>query len=595
MEKGTTQMIRIRKHILLLRAAALLLCAVLLIPQVSFAAKTQSNTVSEVRVLLTRLNLADEAWMTLEGRYLARGADGAEVLLPPGAQITVLLRKGNLILFHDGLSLAAGKELSLLRRRDGDIEPGIRFNLQTGVYPGDLTLSVKDGAIRPILTLPLESYLQGVVPYEMSDSFPLEALKAQAVCARTYVLSKMNPSAEWDVVDNTNDQAFKGTPDNSVNSTQAVEETSGLVLTWNNKLITAWYSASNGGQTELPGNVWKGDNIPGCFAMTDDPWDVQNPESTVRTAVLQKNSPELSTGFLRLIRAALAKQKELDDFRLGEEDVLRVDAIRGVQLTTPRYKEPSRLMTEMELTISVSAVLKEGRTRPAGDEDELDISDVLEPDRTAAPATPTPEPEGEKAPELIPAGTHTVKLPLFPDAVFLLGLSVYGADNEIITVTENEDDFTLTAGRYGHGVGMSQRGAQYQASEGKKKYTEILAFYYPGAKLKRYSGEAAPLPTPDPVLGNTPGPMPTATPRPTLMPVTETVPEGAWLATVENIDDDSTLNLREKPSAGSKVLRRLYKHQQLIVLEEAEVTGWVRVKTDVCEGYVMVSFLQKTE
>ena len=79
------------------------------------------------------------------------------------------------------------------------------------------------------------------------------------------------------------------------------------------------------------------------------------------------------------------------------------------------------------------------------------------------------------------------------------------------------------------------------------------------------------------------------------MPVTETVPEGAWLAAVENIDDDSTLNLREKPSAGSKVIRRLYKHQQLIVLEEAEVAGWVRVKTDVCEGYVMASFLQKAE
>ena len=79
------------------------------------------------------------------------------------------------------------------------------------------------------------------------------------------------------------------------------------------------------------------------------------------------------------------------------------------------------------------------------------------------------------------------------------------------------------------------------------------------------------------------------------MPVTEPLPEGAWLATVENIDDDSTLNLREKPSAGSKVLRRLYKHQQLIVLEEAEVAGWVHVKTDVAEGYVMYSFLQKTE
>ena len=186
-------------------------------------------------------------------------------------------------------------------------------------------------------------------------------------------------------------------------------------------------------------------------------------------------------------------------------------------------------------------------------------------------------------------------LDLFPEIVFLLGLSVYGADNEIVTVSEEEESFTLTAGRFGHGVGLSQRGAQYQASEGKKKYTEILNFYYPGAKLKRYTGQTAPLPTPDPVLGNTPGPIPTATPRPTLMPVTETLPEGAWLAVVENIDEDSSLNLREKPSAGSKVLRRLYKHQQLIVLEEAEVTGWVRVRTDVCEGYVMVSFLQQAE
>ena len=133
------------------------------------------------------------------------------------------------------------------------------------------------------------------------------------------------------------------------------------------------------------------------------------------------------------------------------------------------------------------------------------------------------------------------------------------------------------------------------ASEGKKTFKDILSFYYPGAKIKRYRAEAAPLPTPDPVLCETPGPIPTATPRPTLMPVSEELPEGAWLASVENIDDDSSLNLREKPSAGSKVLRRLYKHQQLIVLEEAEVPGWARVKTDVVEGYVMLSFLQKTE
>ena len=574
------------------RILLLLLCLALTLPQAGLAAGKNASG-AEIRVLLTRLNLADEAWMTLEGRYLARCADGTEVLLPAGANITVLLRRDQLVLFHDGLSLNAGKELRLTRRRDGDLEAGIRFNLFAGVYPGDLTLTVKDGAIRPVMTLPLESYLLGVVPYEMSDSFPLEALKVQAVCARTYALSKMNGSGEYDVVDNTNDQVFRGTPDKCENTARAVEETAGLVLTFNNNLITAWYSASNGGQTELPGNVWKGDNIPGCFAMVDDPWDAQNPDSTVRTAVLGRDGSGLSKGMLRLIRAALSREPELDDYRLTDQDEIRVDRIRAAAVTTPRYAAPSRLMTKLELTVSVSAALKPGRTGRVMDEEELYFDEIEYPDRPTPSASPEPE---EGAPELVSAGTFTVTLDLFPEAVFLLGLSVYGADNEIITVSEDEQGFTLTAGRYGHGVGMSQRGAQYQASKGKKKFKEILDFYYPGAKLKRYEGEAPLPPTPDPLLGVTPGPIPTATPRPTLMPVTaDSLPEGAWLATVEHIDDDSTLNLREKPSAGSKVVRRLYKHQQLIVLEEAEVAGWLHVKTDVIEGYVMMSCLEKAD
>lgn len=575
-----------------LRRIFLLILCLALLPQAALAAGSKKSSDNEIRVLLTRLNLTDEAWMTLEGRYLARCADGSEALLPAGANVTVLLRNGQLILFHDGLSLAAGRELNLLRRRDGNTDPGIRFNLFTGLYPGDLTLAVKDDAIRPILTLPLEDYLQGVVPYEMSDSFPLEALKAQAVCARTYALSKMNSSAEWDVVDNTNDQAFKGTPLQNENSSRAVKDTAGLVLTYNNRLITAWYSASNGGQTELPGNIWSGGNIPACFAMTDDPWDIKNPESTFRTAVLGRDGSGLSSGMIRLIRADLARQPELDDYRLGEQDEIRVDAIRAVKVTTPRYASPSRLMTKLEMTVAVSAVLKPGRTGRVADEEELHFDEIDRPEQTAAPAA---APASENAPALVSAGTRTVTLDLFPEAVFFLGLSVYGANNEIISVSEDNQAFTLTAGRYGHGVGMSQRGAQYQASEGKKTFSQILDFYYPGAKIKRYTGEPAPLPTPDPLLGETPGPIPTATPRPTLMPVSEEPPEGAWLAVVENIDEDSTLNLRELPSAGAKIVRRLYKHQQLIVLEEAEVIGWYRVKTDVIEGYVMASFLAPAE
>ena len=189
----------------------------------------------------------------------------------------------------------------------------------------------------------------------------------------------------------------------------------------------------------------------------------------------------------------------------------------------------------------------------------------------------------------------TVTLDLFPETVIALGLSVSGANNEIITLREEETSFTLTSGRFGHGVGLSQRGAQQMAREGEKKFNEILAFYFPGSKIQQYTGQPAPLPTPPPLLAQDPGPAPTATPRPTLMPVTQELPEGARMASVENIDEDSSLNLRAQPSAGAEILMRLYRHQKLIVLGQSDVPGWVYVKTDTVEGYVMESFLVYAE
>lgn len=110
---------------------------------------------------------------------------------------------------------------------------------------------MENGTLVPILSLSVEDYLLGVVPYEMSDSFPLEALKAQAVCARTYALSHLNASRAYDVVDTTNDQVFKGVDSSTKNAARAVQETAGIVGMYNGKLAECFYSASNGGQTEL--------------------------------------------------------------------------------------------------------------------------------------------------------------------------------------------------------------------------------------------------------------------------------------------------------------------------------------------------------
>ena len=548
----------------------LLLACLLALP---FPVPARGEKPADIRVLLRRLALADRADLTLSGRYLVRSASGAELLLSDGAKATVRLQDQQLILFSGGVSLLLGKSVSFLRQEAGAPAPGIRFNLQNGFYPGDLSLSVQDGALVPVLTLPLETYLQGVVPYEMGDSFPEEALKAQAVCARTYALSRLNSEAAWDVVDTTNDQVFRGIPGDSPKSIRAVEDTAGLVLTCNNRLITAWYSASNGGQTELPSNIWPGE-IPPCFAMTDDPWDAGNPEATVRTCTLNRDGSDLSPAFVRLLRQA-ALADPLLGASVPEEADFRIRELLSLELTDPRYAAPSRLMTRMRVTFRLDLPL----ASPAGEKEESSPEEESDLDIT----------------DLMAGVPVTVSLDLFPGVVLALGLSVSGADNEIITLKEDETAFTLTAGRFGHGAGLSQRGAQQMAREGEKDFREILSFYFPGAVIKQYAGQPSPLPTPPPLLALDPGPAPTATPRPTLMPVTAELPEGARYASVENIARDSSLNLRAQPSAGAEVVMRLYYGQRLIVLGSCDIPGWVHVKTDAAEGYVMESFLVPEE
>ena len=110
--------------------------------------------------------------------------------------------------------------------------------------------------------------------------------------------------------------------------------------------------------------------------------------------------------------------------------------------------------------------------------------------------------------------------------------------------------------------------------------------------LVSYDTGSAPLPTLNAELMATPAPTPSPTPRPTLMPVsTNQMPEGAYLAIVSNIDEDSTLNLREQPNTSAEIIRRLYKNQPLIVLSVSK-DGWAHVKTDVMEGYVRSEYLQ---
>ena len=156
---------------------------------------------------------------------------------------------------------------------------------------------------------------------------------------------------------------------------------------------------------------------------------------------------------------------------------------------------------------------------------------------------------------------------------------------------ETSEAYTLEARRYGHGVGMSQRGAEWMAGYYQKSYQDILNFYYPGMELKTFPEMQRVFHQPDAVLASTAGPAPSPTPRPTPMPLTLALNEGEWYAAVTEISADSSLNLRAEPSLNGEILMRLYKGQELIVSERCAEEGWVRVRMDAIEGYVMESYL----
>ena len=593
----------IRRCLALLLMLALPLCAAQAQDMTLPSAGARDQT---VRVYLSRLNLTDRMDLTLVSAYSVHTQAGAQLHFQAGSEVAVLLRDGALYLYYEGMSQLAGQSVTLLRDAvEG--ESGFRLTNYPALYAGDLQIDVVDGKVRPILSVHVEDYLLGVVPYEMSDSFPLEALKAQAVAARTYALRSQDLSQPYDLVDTTNDQVYRGYLPGNDQTERAIQETRGVCGFYRDQLAQCYYSASNGGQTELVETVWPTEEDFGYYAFGDDPYDVENPDSVVRTFEIKKTYGEEETAPYAL-RNLLATQLFDQLTALGYDpapESVRVDGVSAVSVSGAA-SEDNKYMTRLTLTVSISGRTRKNAPAPVVDLNAEEVSLFEVVDETPSPTptvqttgfmpvvtvTPSPTPTPVYGPFTPIEEPFTLELDIFPTAEQALGLDITAHyDNELWSVRETDDAYIVEARRFGHGVGMSQRGAQWMAAEYGKTYQEIIAFYYPGLTLMRYEDQPAQMTQPEAALAATPGPAPTPTPRPTLMPITLTPQEGQWLATVTEIDDDSSLNLRKTPDLGGEILMRLYKGQQLLVLERCPQEGWVKVRTDVAEGYVVEDYL----
>ncbi len=218
---------------------------------------------ANVRVLLApsakTLSVASQA------DFSVRDANGTSYVLPAGA-----VEIGpDLQLPVDGVPTAVPGPLTFVPAT------GSLLSLGGKPYRGRLEVTSTGAVLQAIDVVALESYVLGVVPGEMPSTWPVAALEAQAVAARSYALASMVKGKPWDLYPDGRSQQYLGVSAETVQTSTAVRATGRQVLLYRGKVATAFYSSSDGGRTASALDVF-GLDLPYLLSQPD-PWDDGSP------------------------------------------------------------------------------------------------------------------------------------------------------------------------------------------------------------------------------------------------------------------------------------------------------------------------------
>lgn len=247
----------------------IILLAVLLCLQGSAASALSSDAEQDCSTVRVGLVYGDEAVYSAEfrsvnggsfmlGQYDAEREFHCE-LETQAVSLTVTLYDGviNVLNSYSGALICTvdGESIALLSAEDGLTEYGGKQ------YHGGFACLIEEKGLSVINYVGLEDYVKGVVPYEMSASWGIEALKAQAVCARTYAVYNQNEYEEFgfDITDDTYSQVYNGVLEATEDTDRAVDETEGELIRYNGEVCEIYYFAADGGATEDGINVFDAD------------------------------------------------------------------------------------------------------------------------------------------------------------------------------------------------------------------------------------------------------------------------------------------------------------------------------------------------
>lgn len=312
------------------------------------------------------------------------------------------------------------------------------------LYGGSLELQPNaHGEFTLVNHVPLETYLRGVVPYEIGASAPAQAVAAQTIIARTYALRNLRRFAvdDYQLCATVHCQVYKGLNDANSTSDRAIAQTAGLVLTYENELIDALYSSTTGGVTASFEDTWNGSERPYLQPVIDAPkafWDLVkyplNNEQVFRQFI------SLTKGFNETGRTGVFRWNKARSIANLNQDLRRY---------LRKTRHPLADFNTIE-SMEVHQRSRSGRILALNIQTDIgklqlhknEIRSALEP----------------------PRSTFFYLQPIYDQ-------------------TKKLDGYKFIGGGFGHGVGLSQYGSYNLAKLGWSA-EQILAFYYPQTILK---------------------------------------------------------------------------------------------------------------
>lgn len=362
------------------------------------------------------------------------------------------------------------------------IQPGLDDSVKTETifrgntyYGGFQYQRVSGGNLTVSNVIGLEDYVQGVIVREMSSSWPLEALKAQAVCARTYAyrnyIAGKHKSQGFDLCNTIDCQAYYGMDEVTASSSKAVEQTYGEYAWYNGSLIEAVYSSHDGGATESAVNVW-GSNVAYLIGKYD-PY-----EASVASKVPSYNWTVTYTAqeLTDLLNSKGYTNSGIVDFRVTKTsptgNAIEITFTDSSGKSWSKIRDACRTFLNLRsIHYTVSSSSGSGLSGGGG-------SYSVNGDGTLSSLDGAYAIDGSGSTSKLGSDVYMI------DGSGQVSQAVPSGGSGGGTSTGGETVFTITGSGWGHNVGMSQWGAYAMAQQGYT-YLDILTFYYTGIEVRQ--------------------------------------------------------------------------------------------------------------